>query len=356
MKKFIYALFFLLILGCDGIEEEATPNSEIIDLQILDRDGEPTQGGIVGDGATTLMLRANIPKNADNAFRNITFSTTEGIFEQTGMNTQTKRVNTEGEASVIFKVPLSDDEIFFTAEISSGEDVYNANNSLKLIDVDEVVTLAVLDSKEQTLNGSVRADGNTILTLSATVNFNQNNFNQVIFKNSGGGSFLGVNATEGRANIDENNTALMQYQVPNKVGRIFFEASIAANDFIFSKENLDLEPSYPDQMVLEPSTISIALGSNISIDAYLIKSIGKVSEGTRPDFKAFQLDDSNEEVPVGRFTGLPAAVTDGEGKVSVDFFADSLNMDITKPIYIRASSQDDMGDTISEQIQLELTQ
>ncbi|MEK6154577.1 hypothetical protein WIW50_15005 [Flavobacteriaceae bacterium 3-367] len=352
----ILILFFVAQPSCNGIESEVTPNEDIIDFQILDRDGEPIQGSIVGDGDARLVLRANISENADNGFRNITFSATMGIFEQTGKDTEAKRVDSEGQAEVIFRVPLSDDEIFFTAEIGSGEDIFRAENSLKLIDVGQVVTLAVLDSEKHTLNEEVRADGNTILTLAATVNFNQDDFKKITFKNSNGGSFLGVNATEAKVNIDENNVAFLQYQVPNKVGRMFFEAMVDGNDAIFNTANIDLIRSYPDSIVVEPAAISVALNNNVSIDAYLLKSLGKVSEGTAPKFEAFQIGDSGERIEVGRLTGIPEALTDGNGKVTVTFFADSPNIDQTKPIIIKVNSKDDADNVVSEQLQLEIKQ
>lgn len=352
----IFILFFAVQLSCDGIESEITPNEDIINLQILDRDGKPVEVSIVGDGTTTLMLTAIIPENADNTFRDITFSANTGIFEQTGINSQTKRVDAQGEASVIFRVPLSDDEVFFTAEIGQDDMLFRSEESVQLIDVGEVVTLRILDAQSNDLSSPVRADSNTILTLAATVNFNQDSFNQVTFKNSGGGSFLGVNASEAKINTNENNMAFIEYQVPNTVGRMFFEASVNGNDAIFNTANIDLLRSYPDSIVVEPAAINVTLNNNVSIEAFLLKKSGKVSEGTVPIFEAFQMTDSGDKIEVGRFTGVPEALTDSNGKVTVIFFADSPNIDETKPILILVTSRDDTDNTISDQIQLELTQ
>jgi len=341
-----------MLSSCDGIETEIVPNEKIIELTVKHQDTASEIENKLGDGNTVVRVIAVISANADVKFRDVTFNATDGIFIQTGKNSETKRVTNEGIADVLFRLPLSDNEVYFTAEIGSGEEVFMAQSSLKLIGVKDVVTLAILDEQSNELNSPVLADGNTILTLAATVNFNQEKLNQVTFKNSGGGKFLGVNATEGIVNINEENVATLQYEVPNALERIFFLASVGESNTIFDDRPLDLERAYPDEIILEPSAVRIEVDKSITLNAFLLRDLGKVSIGTRADFDAFQLDDIGMKEEVGRFTGLSEPVTDSEGKISVIFFADSGNFDVTRPVFIRVSSQDDSGDIIISEISI----
>lgn len=349
-------IFIFLLQGCDGIEEVVTSPNDIIRLEVSSLDGAIIEKEIVGDGQTIIMLNAYVPARTENAFREVTFKSNIGKFLESGNTSFSKLVNNDGFVKTEFKVPLSNQSVFFTAQIGKEQSIFRDEKSIDLIDVGQVVTLKVLDAEKQEFNYNIRGDGNIILTLATTVNFNQEDFSKIKFKNSGGGAFLGVNATEAKVNIDENNVAFLEYQIPNAVGRIFFEASVDGYDAIFNTASIDLIRSYPDSIVVEPAASSVALNENVSIDAYLLKSLGKVSQGTAPKFEAYQLADNDVKIEVGRFIGIPEAVTDGNGKVTVTFFADSPNIDQTKPILILVTSRDDDENIISELIQLEIAE
>ncbi|MEM1001451.1 MAG: hypothetical protein AAGH46_02255 [Bacteroidota bacterium] len=344
----------LLLFGCQEYDD-FDENENLVTLVILDenRNEIPTDG-VIGDGETIIILQAQIPEDVKDEFRVVTFKASKGVFLGPSSDNSIVKADNKGLATTRLRVPLEDGALFLSAEIGSGINLEKADESINLIKVEEVITLTLLSSDGTELPNQNKADETTVVTLNAVVNFNEDNFNQVSFKNSGEGKFLGVNASEAKVNIDDNNIAQIQYQVSNNVGRIFFLATVGDNDLIFDDIFLDLERAYPDRMVLEPSAVNMEINQSISVNAFLIRDDGKVSLETETYFEAFQINDIGEVVEVGRFTGTAVALTDEEGKVSVTFFADSPNIDPSRPITVQASSQNDQGNPVIERVDIQI--
>ncbi|MEE1963094.1 hypothetical protein V1387_10400 [Allomuricauda taeanensis] len=355
-KRYALGLVLFCLYCCNGIDDEVVDAEEIIVLKVVDSDGNDISGGtLAGDGETLVTLEVEIPEVADEKFREVTFSTTDGIFVDVGAKEHKKLVNINGIATTTLRVPLSNSPIFLSAEIGDGSDNFRSESLINLMGVDEVLTLQVFDEGGQQADMVYRADGETIVTLTATVNFNPNTLNQVVFESSDG-TFLNASNNAVIKDINEQNMAKVGLRLPTTSGRIFFSAQVGNGPAYFDEKSLDLERAYPDKILIEPAMSSVDKGSSVTISVFLLRDVGKVSFETRADFEAFQLDDDNQEVSVGRFTGLVNATTDTDGKINVIFFADSPDIDVMQPIIIQVSSMDDSGNSISERITLEITQ
>lgn len=87
------------------------------------------------------------------------------------------------------------------------------------------------------------------------------------------------------------------------------------------------------------------LETPVSIAVYLRRSFGKVSSGIPLRFRATQLDNSNNRIEAGRFTGISSG-TDVNGKVQAQFFADTQNILEDKPILISISTPKEGSDEL----------
>ena len=355
-NNILYLIICLFFSACTGIVNEDVELEDVISFAVLDQNDNPIEE-VIGDGQTIIKLRAIIPSDADISFRKVTFKKSDGQFTGIAGDTGEITANADGIAEVSLDVPLDDGILFLSAEVTDTKEVFKVEKQINLISVNQVIDLAVLDAQGQPITGTVRADGTTLLTLRATVNFNQENFNQIKFEKSEG-TFVGVNANNGLELTNDNNQATITFKVPETIGRIFFRASAVSNTEILKDTFIDLERANADGIIIEPSTLTINPNQPIQITTYLTRTVGNVSIGTPAEFKAFQLNSSNEEIEVGRFTGEQNANTSNASGIisSVSFLADTNDfIDTAAPVFIRVSTETDTGTIISETITLNFT-
>lgn len=351
-KVFIIWLSSLLLMSCDGIDEDVVSVDEIINLEIYDEDGHTVITEAIGNGESVVVLKAQIPENTDSKYRTVTFrATDDATFLGLGENNDTEIVNNEGVATAFLKIPLDDKPIFISAEVSDGTNVYKSKKTLNLIGVEEIISLNVLDQNGNTIENPIRADGFSLIQLQAIVNYGQDNFNVVTFEKSAG-TFLNVN-NNAQVSLSDNHIAAIDFRMPLIVDRIYFSAKVGESTVYFDSNFIDPIRSYPDQIIIEPQTLTMPLDGGNLINIYLIKSQGQVSVGTEVGLEAFQIL-NGEEVSVGRFTGLETALTDVNGKVIVEFKSDTNDIDPDLPITIRVISQNDNGDPIQEVVNVEI--
>ncbi len=216
------------------------------------------------------------------------------------------------------------------------------------ISLDEIIKLEILDIENNVITESI-GDGETLVVLKATIPSNHSSeFNQVTF-NKSDGEFLGIEGSQTSRPVDENGNAFIYVKVPNVVEQLFFSAQITANNINYTSEkNISLKRANPDYIIIEPNSVSIAIGNSVTINSYLLRNIGKVSEDTMAEFFAFQLV-NGEETEVGRFTGLTNR-TDLDGKIIVTFHSDTGDIDTAQPVIIQVKSKNDLGETIEETV------
>jgi hypothetical protein len=331
----------LVSSGCDDKEEDKISNDAIISLFVMDQNDLPLTE-VAGDGQTLIKLRAVIPRNAADKFRKVTFRASKGQFvASTNNTTYEKKVNADGIVEVFLKIPLDHGKLSLSAEIGADSQKYFSERDVMMIDVGQVITIEALDVIANPLSGAIRADGNTVLTIKATVNFNPDAIGFIKFQNSAG-NFLGIGNESNVVTVSQG-LAIIQYKVPRNVGQVYIRAESSTNSSLGQNLTLTLSRANPDAIVLEPSALSVdSADDQVSINTFLTRDIGHVSIGSTVEYVAKQMSDNNIEVVVGRFIGLASAYSDDTGQItSVKFLSDTGDVDFDKPIAITVSTFDD---------------
>ena len=87
-------------------------------------------------------------------------------------------------------------------------------------------------------------------------------------------------------------------------------------------------------------------GTNL-ITANLSRASGEVSNGTSVSFRAYQTADPAKDL--GRFTGV---TTSTDGVVTATFLVDTRKPDETVSLFIEVSGTNDVGQTITQTIEI----
>ncbi|MFH6991854.1 hypothetical protein [Flavobacterium sp. FlaQc-48] len=347
-SSFCVVLFLGLIMcfSCDDKDNATISHDEIINLTVLDKNNLQVSE-IAGDGETLIKLQAKIPSKADPKYKKITFKASKGQFlSSTSNTTYEKAVDANGMAEVYLKLPLEHGPLFLSAEIGTDSDKYIAEKRITLLNVGQIINLEILDQNTNPITADIKADGTTIVTVKATVNFNSDAIGSIRFITSAG-TFSGISIDNNIVAIN-NNVATIQLKLPKSIGVIYLRAEAATNSNIFKNVNLSLTRAFADNIILEPSVLSIDSKDDlVTINTYLTRNIGSVSIGTTAQYKAFQLDTNNNEVEVGRFSGLLEGYTNDNSQISsVKFVPDTGDIDFAKPIIIKVSTRNDNNQEI----------
>jgi archaellum component FlaG (FlaF/FlaG flagellin family) len=349
ITAYIYLIISTLI-SCEGIDDGTTAPEDIITIKVMDASGNEITEAI-SDGETLITLEAQIPANVDDAFKTVTFKNSGGDFVGVGQNTHQVTVNSEGIAQATLKLPFNTSELFLAAEIggSNNNALYKDEAFLNLASVDNVIALNFLDLMNQPLSTIPRADGTSIIQLQGNVLINQNTLNTIKF-NASGGIFQMINQTEVQKSTDTNGSAIVTYIVPQSIGPIFYSAKTIMLEYV-SEGTITYERAHADTIILEPTQITMNTMQGNPIIAYLIRNIGKVSIGTDVSFESFQLINGSEVI-AGRFTGLASVTSNPQEQVSVVFYADTNDIELTIPVVIRATTTTDTGTQITTEVQI----
>jgi hypothetical protein len=217
--------------------------------------------------------------------------------------------------------------------------------------IDQTIEISIVD-EDGNLMDSAQADGASILYLKATIPAEADETIREVTFNKSDGDFLGVSTATVTRPLDDNNTAQIPVRVPKKVNPLFFSATIAYESVNFVDEaQIVLSRAYADDLVVEPSSVMIPIASAITINVFMTRSNGIVSEGTPAYFRAFQMLD-NASIDVGRFTGLVNAATNENGEIMVSYLTDTNDINTDEPVLIEVSTVNDAGETISSTFQL----
>lgn len=351
---FLRNLFFLILVSlfCFACQnDEAVPNDEIIELKIFDANNKEITETI-GDGETIINLEVTVPKSAGDSYRTVTFKKSGGVFTTSADANITKQIDNDGKVRVQLKVPLSNEPLFVSVEIGGTGKVFTDEKVIKLIGVDQIVELKLLDSEGKELTGKIKADGRTTVLLQATVLKNTSVFNQVTF-NISGGVFVNNNSLETTKGINSKDEAIVSLRIPQDVGTLYFSSTVGSSSKYYDEMSLALERAYPDKSIIEPGTISMDKTQPNALKVVLTRNEGNVSTGTSASFEAFQTI-AGVEKKVGRFTGLANSRTNSAGEINVNFYADTNDITDDIPVTIRVKTQNDAGNDILSTVDLKI--
>ena len=334
MKQFISyccALYAVAIAGCKADLDQA-PQDAIIKLEITS-----DTANMKADGLTLIKLKATIPADAIEDYRNITFQATPnaGVFQGSATgNTNVVKADNQGVATATFKVGTTPGTYYLAAQTGTGSKLY------KTPDIPLVLrTLTFADKLTLTVdNLQPVADNQSLVTLRITSDFVTE---KTIKLTTNLGSFISSSTpTQYVLPLDDNGNATTQLQVTNQVLPHIINA-VFATDGASASVTLNPQASKPDTLVAEPSSIKVdTTGPAINFKVYLQKfnANARVSANTQVKFEAYQFIGVNRKT-VGRFTGLQTAFSDANGMVQgVSFFADTKDIDPSQPVLMDITS------------------
>ncbi|MEN2402568.1 hypothetical protein GKZ90_0022445 [Flavobacterium sp. MC2016-06] len=339
-------LFFLVFISlfCFACQnDDLVPNDEIIELKIFDANNKEITE-IIGDGETIVNLEVTVPKNAGDNYRTVTFKKSGGVFTTSADASITKQLDHDGKVTVQLKVPLSNEPLFVSVEIGGTGKIFSDEKVIKLIGVDQIIGLKLLDGEGKELTGKIKADGRTTLLVQATVLNNTSVFRQVTF-NVSSGAFQNNSSLETTKGINSKNEAIVSFKVPQEVGNLYFSSTVGSSSKYYDELVLALERAYADKLIIEPATISMDKAQPNSLKVVLTRNEGSVSIGTSASFEAFQTI-AGVEKKVGRFTGLANSRTNSAGEINVNFYADTNDITADIPVTIRVKTQNDAGNDV----------
>jgi len=351
LNLFFYGLLCFMA-ACTGIDTPDVDPKDIIALEVLDENGDALTENPLADGKTILILRATIPSNADDNFKDITFTTSDGTFIGSGNQTIKERVNVNGVAEVRLTVPFSTEEtqLFFTSTTGT----YDDDASISLQRIEEVLSVELLSENLQPLVEPVLADNQQTVVVKGKVLTNFSVLNTITFKTSGGLFSNGKN--EVTVKTDLENEAITRLQVHQSIDSIFVTAEVGDGPVSTREEVIQMKRALPDTLFIEPEKLIMGQNETNEIVVFLERfpDRGLVTIGTEVAFDAFQLDSNNMQVTVGRFTGINEAKSDANQKVSTTFRTDTQNVDSAQAIIIRISSMNDQSKPIPKEISIKV--
>lgn len=308
---------------------------------------------VPADGTTNVILTAQIPVNADPANRSITFSTTAGLFVDSGTMSLTKTAES-GKATARLIVGTTPGIFLVKATVTVGEKTYEAPSVyLTLTSVTGGQMLEVTTTK---LTGDpiLRADGTSQVQIdirARDINFTGK---KVTVEVIGGGIFP-KNANNNTIALDFNAggscSALMQLGQEVQTYILKFTLSTPAVDTTFTLPVLRAGSELVS--LLPPSKMMIrALNDSLELTAQLDRQFGKVSINSEVSFTASQIQ-NGQEIEVGRFLSSTSRSTAQERAYSKFYstFGNPLDTGILK---IVARIKTDMGIERADSIYLDV--
>lgn len=296
------------------------------------------------DNQSIIKLKATVPPNNSGETRTVTFIATDGAgdFKGTGA---TIIADQEGIARANLQVGGTAGEFFFAAEVKIGDQTYRtADVPVELFPVPANEKISItLD------NPSPPADGFTIIKVKVSTNFTKD---KTVSLTSNAGTFIhSSNSSSIELAINDEGISETDFRISSEVKPHILSATISETPpvtFVVSPV-----VSYPELILLETSSQTIEIGGQpVILSAFLRKQLPNrfVTKGLIVGFKAYQ-EINNQEIEVGRFTGLSNSISSIDGSVpDVSFFADSVGIDKSFPIIIEVFSLKNETEKIIEKV------
>ena len=357
--KFHWLLFLVgyscLLCSCkDGYFEENIDDAknktdcEVICLTV-DRSTVPA------DGTANVVLTAQIPVNADPANRSITFSTTAGLFVDSGTMSLTK-IAESGKATARLVVGTTPGIFLVKATVTVGDKTYETPPVyLTLTSVTGGQMLEITTTK---LTGEpiFRADGTSLVQIDVRARDINFTGKKVTVEVIGGGIFPG-NANNNTISLDFNAggscSTLMQLGQEMQTYILKFTLSTPAVDTTFTLPVLGASPESVG--LLPPSKMTIQnINDSLELTAQLDRQFGKVSISSEVRFTASQIQ-NGQEMEVGRFLSSTGHSTAQE-RAYVKFYSAFGNPLDTGTLKIVARIKTDMGIERADSLYLSVQQ
>jgi hypothetical protein len=327
-------------------DEKNKTDCEVICLTV-DKDTVPA------DGTTNVVLTANIPVNADQANRSITFTTTTGLFVDSGTTTLTK-VAEDGKATARLVVGTTADIFLVKATITAGGKTYEALPVY--LTLTPVTGGQILEITTTKLTGGpiYLADGTSLIQIN--IQARDINFigKKVTVEVIGGGIFPG-NANNSTISLDFNEggscSTLMQLGQVIQTYVLKFTLSAPSVDTIFTLPVLGASPESigflpPSKMIIRTINDSLELATQLD------RQFGKVSINSKVRFTASQIQ-NGQEIEVGRFLSSTIYSTAQE-RAHAKFYSSFGNTLDTGTLKIVARIKTDMGIEQADSIYLKV--
>jgi len=337
----------VMLMGCK-INRDIIPQSQIIKLSLSDT------ANLKADGVSSFHLTAIISDSTDIAYRNITFNASAGLgtFASASTATATSIVvgaDQSGTAGTSIKVGNTPGIYYVSAQASNGTTVFKTP--------DYAVTLRPLAYGDKLTitadNLQPVADGLTTINLEIASKFELNNQLKLT---ANLGSFVQSSAPLSYSIQPDNlGNASTGYQMSNQLLPHIINALFP--DGTSATLTINPLPSYADLIYIQPSVLTVdSLGGAVTLNVYLKKTNpnAKVSQNSAVYFDAYQTIGTTVK-HVGRFTGLQNAVSDANGIVApVNFYADTSDIDTSKPVTISVSANNTATSKITAVVQVKI--
>jgi hypothetical protein len=319
----------LLLFGCIKNQTPITQDNAV-KLTVTDT------AGLKADGTHVITLTAQIPANAADAFKNVTFNLGTGLGTFVGSAATGSSVVTadvKGTAVIAFKVGLLPGKYFVSAQVGTGATLQ------KTPDIPVVVNALAYSDKIVLTPSTLLpvADGLSLVTFTLATKYETE---KSVAVTTNQGSLIGAaSPLQLSVPLDDKGNGSFTLMMGNEV--LPYAVTAAFTDKVSATVALSPQVSRPDTLIAEPSALKVdTVGTAVTITTRLIKNQlnAKVSKNTQVYFSAYQLTGTTR-TNVGRFTGTGVAVSDATGTVPVvSFFGDTGGIDKNKIIFIEVSA------------------
>lgn len=350
--KFIGLIYLLLIISCDGIEPIDVPIDGIIKIKLLGSNMDTLSTEVFGSDHQSIFIKIEVPSNTDNSFRNVTLTTSDGRFSDSKLSTVTKSVDSDGTLIEKLDLPISSKTINISATVGTAPNHYINRKTFNFNQVETILYLKLYDETNDTSPINLPADNHSLYRLKSSVLI-ENSFITTIVLSTTGGSFVNSNEKTLNLDINENNEVETLIKLPQSIDKFFTRVALKDNPEFFVEIPIQPTPAYPKEIIIEPEKLTYTLEDMNMINVYLQRPVGKVSLETEVTINAYQIQDNNSKLKVGRFNNLQNRFTDSNEHVTFTFLTDTQDIDTLKNIYIEASAIKNADqDTIFESIEL----
>lgn len=297
MKKFsIIKIILSIVLGiflssCKDTYQYNVNVSNVIKLT------KSPVNSIPADGQSIMTIKAIITDSADANKKSITFTTTQGTFNN-GSTTITVVSDTGGVATTYLKSSTYIGKVKLTAQVSN----YLILDSVYFSPVTNIDSIIKLNKSINSIPG----DGQSLITLIAKISDTAvANGRSVIF-NTNQGTFIG-GTTSISVTADANGFAIAYLKSSSYIGKVNLTAQVSnfiiSDSVYFTKAN----PNFINVTIPQFSLIG-DLAHSLTVTTQLLRDTGIVSPNFNVIYKS--LDSTNTKV-IGNFINITLSNSSG---------------------------------------------
>jgi len=311
-----------------------------------------TKTAIVADGVAAYEVSAKVNPQVKDEFRTITFKCNEGEFVGEGdKKLRAVRVNSDGKASIFWKVPSQGGDYYLSASIGKDNSLFKDEKKVTLSQQNvPMPTLTVSIKNPQAIANGVDSTKIEITSSNAA--------NKSIKIETSEGTIndgLTSQTKTFMTSLDKDGKKSIFLQLANKVTKYFVKVSLTETPDITDTKDFTPKRAAPDTIIIESNAATAALKTPISLEIFLRRSKGKVSEDTPITIEAYQRDNPTQLRKVGRFKGVSSLISDSNGKITLSFHTDTNDIDVNFPVIITATAKNNQNKEIKTEIKLTLT-